>query len=149
MNTLPLGLVARDPGTPSFTLLLCLKVLTEVDAKAGALHAAKPVVKAVMAGAKLSKTQAYQLDRAIKAIFHDLNRHVAPFTYWGYHPTDGSLGVWIDLGRLHAAEEDGHLVQVSDDRWRGIKAPYVLNVRGDGSLTLYHRRGRQEVWTIS
>ena len=75
-----------------------------------------------------------------------LGRYAPPFAYVGPHPTNESqLGVWIDLGKLHAAEEKGVLIQAMDDTVK-TKARYVL-VLGH-HVVLYHRKNWERVWEV-
>lgn len=74
-----------------------------------------------------------------------LNRLTVPFGYWGRHPSDSTqYGVWIDLGKMHEAEEWGKLVQASSLK-AAKSGVYVLVAEGDG-LALYHRRTGREMW---
>lgn len=150
--TLPLGVLIDNPGKlgPRATLHACIEFLALVDAKASARHSAKP---AAQHPDPLTKAQAHQIHRAIDALYSDLQRHVPPLTYWGYHPSNGALGVWIDTGALHQAEESGRLIQVADVKGakprRGLKAPYLLVLQSDGRATLVHRKDGREVWSIT
>lgn len=132
-KTLPLGpAIESNAAGDVSTITRCIDLLETVAPKS-----AEPL-----------KTRRFKsFDSALKAVTTQLNRHVPPFTYFGYQPNSMTLGVWVDLGRLHQAEESGQLVQAGSD-WRGLKAPYILTANEDGKLVLYRRRGRREVWII-
>jgi len=126
---LTLGSYARDVMAVEDIVNICRALLkTHAPAKAARFETAKP-----------SLTVAHRL-------FVALNTLVPPFSYWGHHPSDVShLGVWIDLGKLHDAEESGKLVQAGYRDAKGVKAVYVLVPESDG-LVLYHRKSGREVW---
>lgn len=127
-----------------------LKLLAELSPKIAAKHARKKIAR-VVAGNKeiqLTDNQRDQLYNAIIDLWKDLNKHVPPFTYFGYKANLGGLGVWIDLSRLHKAEEAGILVQTGTD-WKDVKSTYVLSIDDSGKLDLYRRRGRKQLWAMS
>lgn len=109
---------------------ICLSELTKLPVSAQTLNqlALKPASKGL-----------------VRYLFKALNRWVPPYSYWGWHPSDKTLlGVWVDLGKLHAAEEWGKLVQATTLK-AAKSGVYVLVPEGDG-LTLYHRRTGREMW---
>jgi hypothetical protein len=148
-KTLPLGSIASNLESPSQTLVVCLAVLTDINPSLAATYRERAIVKLVEGNQPLTLVARHQVKRAVAAILSDLNRACAPFTYVGYRPNDPSnLGVWVDLDCLHRAEHAGKLTQVTDPTWKGITSVYVLELSETG-LTLYRRRGRQAIWTVS
>lgn len=146
MKTLSLGSYAANLESPSQVFTVCLAILTDVSPGAAAKHASKSIAGAVSAGECLSLVQRYQLNRAIASIMRDLNRFVAPYTYFGYRINDlTQLGVWIDLDALHEGERAGDLTQVLGNDWSGSRSAFVLDMSKAG-LTLYRRRGKKIVW---
>ncbi len=145
--TLPLGSIATDLSSPQQLFGVCLAQLTSLNQILAARHRAKSICQAAESGGDLSLVQRYQLSRANSALLADLNRFAPAFAYVGWHQTDKShLGVWVDLEALHAAERDGSLTQVTGGTWFGT-SPYVLDM--SSGLTLYRRRGKVPVWSIS
>jgi hypothetical protein len=148
MSKVPLlstGSHATNLNTPRDIFVYCLMLLYKIDEKLCLkLRAKGPVATAE----QTEHATTAQLTKGTRLLLKELNKHVPPFTYFGHHQTDDShLGVWIDLGQLHQAEETGKLAQVSSNDWRGIKSTYVLRIN-DAGLTLYLRKGRKEVWSI-
>lgn len=146
-KVLPLGAIAYDLKTPSQTLIVCLAVLSGVSPTLAENYRNTNLVKSVENNSALSPLAKYQLRKMVAAILRELNRYCPKFTYVGYRPDDPTcLGVWIDIGSLHAAEYAGKLTQVHDSKWKGVKSPYVLEFNDNG-LTLYHRSGRKPIWS--
>lgn len=148
-KTLSLGSVATNLSSPRQTFVVCLALLSDINPNLAAKHRAKAICKMVDSGADLSLVERYQLSRAVSALLHDLNRHAPPLTYVGYQANDPShLGVWIDLDALHQAEVAGTLVQVVGGSWAGSRSTFVLDM-SDKGLTLYRRRGKVAIWSMS
>jgi hypothetical protein len=148
-KTLPFGSIASNLETPAQTLVVCLAVLTDVNPSLAAIYRERAVVKLVESNQPLTLVARHQVKRAVAAVLTDLNRHCPLYTYVGYRPNDlSNLGVWIDLDALHQAERSGKLTQVYDTIWKGVISPYVLEITDKG-LTLYRRRGRQAIWSVS
>ncbi len=146
-KTLPIGSIATDLSSPQQLFTVCLALLSGLNDIMAARHRDKPICAAVQGNADLNLVQRYQLSRANSALLTDLNRFCPALTYCGYHATDKThLGVWIDLEALHAAERDGSLTQVSGGSWPGHSA-YVLDMTK--GLTLYRRRGKQAIWSMT
>lgn len=144
-KTLPLGSIAVDLTSRPVLLIVCLGLLTDLSPSVAARHRARPIVSKVEAGTPLTQRDSQRLTQAIAAVFKDLNHHVPPLCYFGRHPSDAShLGVWVDLGALHRAEESGDLVQAPIES-RGQTGRYILDASGAG-LTLYRRRGKVQLW---
>jgi hypothetical protein len=83
------------------------------------------------------------MNRLIGGLQHQLNKLTAPFTYVGHRVDDPHWGVWIDLGKLHAAEEDGSLIQATHPNVK-TRATYILEV-GD-RIRLWRRKGLELLW---
>lgn len=85
--------------------------------------------------------------RLIQVLVHELNRFAPPFAYVGHAPHDeNNWGVWIDLGKLHEAEETGKLIQDTIRPTKG-RSTYVL-IHDETGLRLFKRRGWVEVWKV-
>lgn len=85
--------------------------------------------------------------RLIQSLLKELNRFAPPFCYVGHAPHDeNNWGVWIDLGKLHEAEEKGQLVQETQRPTKG-RSRYVL-IHDQTGLRLFKRRGWVEVWKV-
>lgn len=94
---------------------------------------------------QLKPTHIANTQRLIAGLVLRLGKFCPPFTYVGHHPTDAALwGVWIDLGKLHRAEERGRLVQ-GDAYPTKSRATYVLVPQGHG-VALFKRKGLQKLW---
>lgn len=146
-KTLPLGSIATNLSTPQQLFTVCLALLSDLNDTLAARHRSKPICQVVQSGADLSLIQRYQLKRANSALLTELNRFVPELTRLGWHMTQSdNLGVWIDLEALHAAERDGRLVQVSGGPWAG-HSQFVLDM--SSGLTLYRRRGKVRVWSMT
>lgn len=149
MKSLPLGSIASNLESPRAVYIICLSLLSDLAPAIAEKHKTKAILQAAQGSTDLSLIQRYQLGRAVDALIRDLNRHVPPLTYFGYQITDKTnLGVWVDLGALHAAEQAGVLTQVIGLPWRDIKSLYVLDVGGAG-LTLYRRRDKKVIWSVA
>ncbi len=146
-RTLPLGSIATNLTTPQQVFTVCLALLSDLNETLAARHRSKPICAIVQAGGDLSLVQRYQLSRANSALLGELNRYAPALTYLGWHRTEiGHLGVWIDLEALHAAERDGSLTQVSGGPWHGT-SQFVLDM--SQGLTLYRRRGKVPIWSVT
>ncbi len=149
MKTLSLGSVATDITSPRQVFVICLALLTDVSPTIAARHSAKPIAARIQDPSDLSMLDTYRLNRAVSAIISDLNTYTPALAYFGYHPVDKSqIGVYVDTGALHTAEQNGMVTQVFSDDWRGIHSTFVLRFHDKG-LTLYRRRGKSIVWTAS
>lgn len=138
---LPLGSFAHSLASPSEVAATLMGVLADVDADSGAAF--------LLRYRDIQPTHKANLNLLVVALVRQLNRHCPPFTYCGHRIDDESVwGVWIDLGRLHAAEESGDLVQVGSHSKRPKRGTYLLDLEGKAA-TLYRRKGMKKVWETS
>ncbi len=136
MNTLPLGPFARDLLTAPDIAAALIGVLKDYDVETSTDYLLKV--------RDLSLTRHAEWNRIIKGVLHRLNHFSPPFTYVGHHILDESVwGVWIDLSRLHEAEQEGRLTQ-GGPLTKG-RSTYVLDVSGRG-VRLFRRKGWERVW---
>lgn len=148
MKILPLGPVTTTTLSTREMLVLSLSLLADLSPKIAARLKSKKVVARVEGGEELSQKHIHAIYKLTKRIIAEINKHVPPFCYFGYHPSDHEqLGVWIDLDALHKGEVSGKLAQVSSASWKGVKSTYVLDTANAG-LVLYRRKGKKEVWRV-
>lgn len=137
MTTLPLGPFARNLSSASDTVRALIGVLLDYDPSS-----ALPYLKRVES---LGLTRRAEWERVIRGVVKSLQRFAPELAYVGHQLGNESVwGVWIDLGRLHEAEQQGRLIQ-SDAHPIKTRATYVLEHGGRG-LTLYRRKGWQPLW---
>ena len=86
-------------------------------------------------------------EKLIRIYIKELTAFIPPFTYVGHAPNDESnWGVWVDLGKLSLAAENGQIIQADKKPTKG-RSKYVL-LQEDGRLCLFQRRGWIEVWKV-
>ncbi len=136
MTTLPLGLISRFDEPQEVTSAL-IGVLNDLAPEQAARFRA-------IASAFSAPDQGYAHQAMVPTLIRTLNRFAPPFARVGYHPAHpDEIGVWIDLGKLHEAEEKGKLVQASHPKVK-TRATYILEV-GD-RLRLWKRKGLTPLW---
>lgn len=139
MTTLPLGSFTpygTRPVTPRETISLLLGVLSE--------HAPTEAERYQTKLATMKESHTAEIARLGDTVINRLQRFAPSFCYVGHQVGDeNDLGCWIDLGRLHAAEEKGRLIQ-ADSPTVKTRASFILEV-GD-RVRLWKRKGLVKLW---
>lgn len=137
MNTLPLGSFA-SVSSPHEVVAALIGVLADYNPELSASY--------LLRFRDITPSRKAAHAKMIVSLVKALNRFCPPFTYVGHHLTDENVwGVWIDLGKLHEAEEQGKLVQVSNHEVDQPKAIYALEFNNKG-VSLWRRKGNVRLW---
>lgn len=139
MNTLALGpIVSKVTSYRELTSAL-IGVLRDFD-----------VEKANYYTERLNETKStYVMAGLVRGLRHQLNLHAPEFAYVGHRIDDDfAWGVWVDLGKMHEAEEKGQLIQTSCAANTKGRAPYLLEVNEKG-VSLFRRKGLERLWEVA
>lgn len=140
MKTLPLGSFGHHIQSLDDIISTLIGILGDYDSETATLKRNK--------FSRIKTNHRAEKAELIAGLLRELNRYAPPFTYVGHYPTDDTnWGVWIDLGKLHEAEETNKLVQESHVPVRG-RSTYVL-LQDMGGLRLYRRKGWVEMWRVN
>lgn len=136
MTTLPLGSFSCRAHSTEDTIAVLMDALRPFDGASFARFQAR--------AASIKPTQKADALGLVLALQHALNRFAPALAYVGHRIDDQSdWGVWIDLGKLHEAEQKGDLIQAHGPHVK-TRATYVLQV-GD-RVKLWTRKGPKQVW---